>query len=162
MRTPLWLKIFFVVVIVLVVGAVVYGLVLVGSPSQQRAVQFDQRRISDLQGISYAIDSYWQRNKELPSSLEDLRNQQPYTYVSSIRDPLTGELYEYRVQNATTYELCAAFATDTSSEAEEMGMPKPFFEESWDHGIGRQCFTRQVRISVESAAPAIPQSSPIR
>jgi len=148
MRAPIGVRILLGVVILAVIGAVAYGIFLTGSPSQQRSVRSDQRRISDLQGISYAIDSYLQTNKQLPGNLDELRA--PQYYVSSIKDPLTDEPYEYRVIGDTSYELCAVFQTDSSQQAAEF--PRPFSETVWEHGKGRACFELQGR-TVDSTPP---------
>ena len=63
------LKIFVSVVVLVVLAAVVYGFILVGSPASQRVLRFDERRVSDLQSISFALDSYWLRNEQLPEYL---------------------------------------------------------------------------------------------
>ena len=136
------------VVIAVIVLAVGYGLFLVGTPAQQRLLQFDERRVSDLQQITYSIDSYWERNRRLPESLEDLRD--PRYFVSSLSDPKTGEPYEYQTVSEIAYELCAVF------EAEYAGDPyarMPVSESFWYHGIGRTCFTLEVR---KPAAEQVP------
>lgn len=137
------------VVTVAIFLAVVYGLFLVGTPAQQRLIQFDERRVSDLQQITFAIDSYWERNKRLPETLGDLRD--PRYYVQAITDPKMGEPYEYRILNEDRYELCAAFETDSSQYEGEF--PKPFSEQTWNHGAGRTCFTLEVRKPVFEPTP---------
>lgn len=131
-------KLFVWIVVALVIGVVVYGIVLSGSPAKQRSLQFDQTRVSDLQQISFAVDEYWERNTQLPESLEDLRDQR-YTYVRSATDPRTGELYEYRMVSEKSYELCAVFEKDSAEQQEQY--PKPFSEQLWEHGIGHTCFS---------------------
>lgn len=123
--------------------AIVYGLVLVGSPEQQRKEKIDAQRVLDLQSIMYGVDAYWQRNQVLPSSLEDLK-ETSYVYVDSIADPVTREPYEYRSVTGMSFELCAIFdiaSSDRSKIAVPIRYPDPT---SWNHGIGRACFTREV------------------
>ena len=148
---PMGVRVFMGIVMVAVVSAVVYGLTLVGTPAQQRLLQFDERRVSDLQSITYTIDSYWQRNGNLPATLEDLRN--PLYYVNSIQDPKTGESYEYRIVSNTAYELCAVFETDSEMQQDSRAMPKPFSEQIWDHGIGRACFPLEVHKPIDEPIP---------
>jgi len=78
-------KVFLWVIIGVVVLAVGYGIFLVGSPATQRALQFDQRRTSDMQQISFAIDEYWARNQKLPETLEELQDSR-YYFVESIAE----------------------------------------------------------------------------
>jgi type II secretory pathway pseudopilin PulG len=99
-------------VVVLVV--VITGLIISGSPGEQRQVRLDQQRINDLRSLSSQIDAYWQRQGELPTELASLIDG---TRVSSIsRDPNTGQAYE--------------------SQYEE-GSERAF----WDHPAGRHCFS---------------------
>ena len=143
MRAPLGLKIFLGVVILAVVAAVSYAIILVGSPAGQRLIKFDERRVSDLQNISFSLDRFWEGNEELPATLEELR--EPQYFVRSIKDPATEELYEYTVVGENRYELCAVFATDSSARHEEP--PKPFSASTWEHGVGRVCFQLEAKPS---------------
>lgn len=147
-------KTFTGVVSILVVIFIAYGIIINGTPGQQRAFQFDQRRSSDLQQISYAIDSYWQNNEKLPASFDDLKNQQ-YSYIQSVTDPKTGTVYEYRAAEDKAYELCAVFETNSAAIAVRFKTPTPFSERSWDHAQGRVCFEREVQELRKDAVPAL-------
>ncbi|MEK7542301.1 MAG: DUF5671 domain-containing protein, partial [Patescibacteria group bacterium] len=149
-------RVFVGVVTTIIIFAVVYGFFLVGTPASQRLLQFDERRVSDLANITYATDSYWERNKQLPETLEDLRD--PRYYVQSLGDPKTGEPYEYRVISDTAYELCAVFETDSAMQQSKVPTPEPFTRQiwQWNHGIGRTCFTLEVRKPATESPPKIP------
>jgi len=121
------------VVIVVVVAAVIAGVILLDSPAQERLRRLDERRVSDLRELSYAVDVYWTRKGNLPSSLADLSSEE--RVVRELADPETGDPYEYRVLNDKAYELCAVFARDTDTD--ERDSPYMNF---WFHGTGRQCF----------------------
>jgi hypothetical protein len=56
----------------LVVGSIIAGVILVGSPAEGRLQRLDTGRIEGLKGIMVAIDSFWARNERLPASLEVL------------------------------------------------------------------------------------------
>ena len=141
---PRGLKVFVGAVILLVLLALLYAFSVMGSPGKQRALQFDQRRASDIQQISYAIDSYWEKEGKLPLSFEELKTQ-PYLYIQSVKDPKTQQLYEYRVLEGKKYELCAVFETDSSEYQQRAKVPTPFSEEIWNHGIGRTCFEKEAQ-----------------
>jgi hypothetical protein len=147
MNAPLGLKIFVVAVVLSVLLTVGYGIYVVGAPTTQRLVRLDQQRVSDLQNISFAISSYWDRNKELPPSLEAL--QGPQYFVQSIQDPETSQPYEYHILNEDTYELCATFKTNSTQNYE--GSPQSFSERVWNHGIGRGCFQLQAGTSGDTS-----------
>lgn len=149
------IKVFAAVVTALVIVFIGYGIVLSGTPGQQRAFQFDQRRVSDLQQISYAVDAYWERNKVLPASFEDLKDQS-YYYIQSVTDPRTSTVfYEYRVLGEKLYELCATFETDSSKIVARFKTQVPFSEQSWDHAAGRVCFEREVQELRKDVAPSL-------
>jgi len=149
------LKIFVGIVVVVVLAVVVYGFILVGSPSSQRVLKFDERRVSDLQSISLAIDSYWMRNEQLPENLEALQDQR--YFIRSIQDPETEELYEYRILSAAVYELCAVFVVESSPSS------KPSFsDQPWEHDIGRTCFKREVKNPVNFLEPQLIRPIPVQ
>ena len=139
---PRGLKIFVGAVILLVFLSLVFAFSIMGSPGKQRALQFDQRRVSDIQQISHAINSYWEREGKLPLDFEELKTQ-PYLYIQSVKDPRTQEFYEYRVLGDKKYELCAVFETDSSEYQQRSRVKTPFTEQVWEHGIGRACFERE-------------------
>lgn len=113
-------------------GAIVSGLIIVGSPSQARLRRLDERRVRDLVSITRAVNGYWTRNARLPASLGELR-QNPGTDVES-RDPLTSQPYGYDVVGGKTYELCADFQMESREERD------PYSGRFWSHPAGRHCF----------------------
>jgi len=121
------------VVTVVVVAAVIVGIILLDSPAQERLRRLDERRVSDLRELSYAVDVYWTREGHLPASLAELSEEE--RIVRDLADPATGQPYEYRVLDDKVYELCAVFARNTASD--ERDIPYRIF---WFHGTGRQCF----------------------
>ncbi len=139
---PLGAKALAGVVVVLIIGAVSFGISLIGTPGTQRAIQFDQTRISDLQQISFAVDAYWQNNGVLPANFDALKNQQMY-YIQSVSDPKTGNAYGYAITGSKTYELCATFETDSSQYATRLKTPVAFSNQQWNYGKGRTCFSKE-------------------
>jgi len=116
-----------------VLAVIVIAIVLLDSPAQERLGRLDDRRVSDLREIAYAVDAYWTREGTLPSSLEELGNEE--RIVHELADPETGDPYEYRIIGDNVYELCAVFASEM--DAGERDVP---FGYVWFHGPGRQCF----------------------
>ena len=119
-----------------VVGAIVGGLVLIGPPSEERVLRLDQRRVDDLAATSRAVDLYWSRHARLPASLAEL-GQEPGSHVA-LSDPDTGEAYEYQPVEGVNYEVCARFDRETPADGRSSG-------DVWSHGAGRQCFRREAR-----------------
>jgi hypothetical protein len=134
-----------------VVAAVVAGLFVLGSPSEERARRVDARRVAHLQAIAAATDLYWTRHSRLPSSLDELQAE-PGVSINT-RDPASSEFYEYQPRDGGDYELCASF----ERESDETSMARA--SNLWAHGSGRQCFQLEAEeitrnVVAEPVAPA--------
>jgi len=126
-----------VAVLVLVVAlAVIRGIMIIGSPSEERTRRIDSRRVDDLQRISSAVEVYYRRHQQVPASLEELAKEPGLGSME--RDPVNNQAYSYRVLNAMSYQLCATFDRETSD-----GRRADF----WAHGAGQQCFTVNIKSS---------------
>lgn len=117
-----------------VAAAVIAGLVLIGSPAEERMRRIDAKRVSDLRMIVSSIDAYWRRHQLLPSTLEDFANEPNLSPPP--RDPETDQAYEYRALDSTAYEICSVFHLPAAGNRAD-----PDF---WFHAAGRQCFFREV------------------
>jgi hypothetical protein len=84
------------------------GFSIVGTPDVQRGRNKDASTVSNLQSISYAIDSYYRKNSALPSNLNSLGN----TEYLRLTDSESNQPYGYRIRNEKSYELCANFSTE--------------------------------------------------
>lgn len=124
-----------------VVAAVVAAIVVMGSPSAQREIKLDQRRIGDLARIVNAVDGHAkQHDGALPPDLATLAREPGRRLPTT--DPKDGSPYVYERSGALTYRLCATFATDTARTTDDAGYWGP---EEWHHGAGRQCFERKAK-----------------
>ncbi len=121
-------------------GCIVYALVLIGSPGEQRDSRLDEQRVSHLSNIAENIDLYWQINGEMPADLTEMSG--PRYFLDRIHDPERGGRYDYRVLEAPRYELCAVFSTNSTVQGDSN---RRFSERSWDHGKGRHCFELEAR-----------------
>ncbi len=121
---------------VVVVAAFSIGLGVAGTPSVQRGMEADHRRIQDLRAITFAVHSWCQRAgrsaEAVPAALPELIGKG--ILRSQTSDPQTGREYEYRVKTGTVYELCAVFS---DRQEEDQARQIQF----WYHGKGRTCFT---------------------
>ena len=145
-----------------VLASVILSFFLVGSPAHQRAVRFDNQRVSDLQNIQYQVITYWQNKETLPAHLSDLSDS-----VSGFvppTDPDTRAQYEYAVmqykkseQLPLSFELCATFgAKSIENGAPATSYPTPVTApemsgkiitvptDSWSHEAGHVCFERTI------------------
>ncbi len=139
--------------IVIAIAAIVGGFLIVGSPYKQRALRFDNQRISDLSNIQWQIVNYWQQKGKLPASLEDMKDSISGQIIPT--DPenkLTK--YEYTVKGERAFELCATFAEKTqdnkskgssySSRPSYDSYPIDGSNDNWTHEAGRTCFQRTI------------------
>ena len=129
--------VFSIVLSLVVVGAVAWGVVVVGSPSTARLQRLDLRRLEDLQTIFREVQSLCrdpdvkhELKRGLPETLDELAALARSERIS-LTDPATGERYVYAVRDGTSYELCATFALERDSDVEVF----------WNHAPGRHCFT---------------------
>jgi hypothetical protein len=120
-----------------VVVAVAWGAVLVGSPATARLQRFDQQRLGDLQTIFREVQSLChdpdiktELKRALPATLDELASLARSERIN-LTDPETGERYVYAVKDATTYELCATFSLARASDVDVF----------WNHTSGKHCFT---------------------
>lgn len=122
------------VALALVVAAIVAGLVIVGSPSNERARRLDEQRVRALQALTRAVDEYWRVRGRLPASLGELVNEPRIN--ADTKDPLTAQEYVYQTRSQRTYRLCADF----DRPSEDGRVDSPF----WKHPAGRRCFDLDV------------------
>ncbi len=126
-----------------VLGAIVAGFVVVGSPATIRALRFDEQRVNDLQSIQWQLIDYYQRRGALPETLALLKDDISGFHVPV--DPETHEEYEYTRTSASgshSFELCAVFnRADTTAESDMYRDP---WSGNFAHEAGHTCFTRTV------------------
>ena len=118
-----------VVVTVLVIAVVAVGLLLGGSPAEQRLLRFDERRVADLRMLARAVRVHWNRAGELPVALSELADGQNLDRLPL--DPATREDYDYAVTGADGFRLCASFVRPSVN---------PVAQEFWVHTAVRHCF----------------------
>lgn len=134
-------------------GVIVAGFFIIGSPWAQRLVRFDERKVQDLQNIQWQIVNYWQQKGKIPAVLSALEDP-----ISGFRvpvDPETSVPYGYTVLESDAFELCATFnhATSFVSNDKVSRAPMPAFpvavdgfpvSENWTHDAGEVCFERTI------------------
>lgn len=123
---------------VAVIATFAVGLGIAGTPSRQRLIEADNKRVRDLSYLASEIKAWHDRSSanpqraSIPAVLTELQQVQR---ISIPTDPETDGAYEYQPQSTTTYQLCANFATD------DEGVPQgPYASKFWRHAKGRSCF----------------------
>ena len=134
-RLAAWLSSIVVVVVLLA------GLMVSGSPLEQRYQRLDERRTADLRQLVVAIGGYWAEEGGLPGNLDALVDGRRISRLPA--DPVTGAKYGYEVAAPDEYRLCARFDRASSSE-DDGGF--------WAHAAGLQCFSFQASSGVSPGA----------
>ncbi len=132
--------------IVIVVGSILGGFLIAGSPQSARLVAFDQQKVQDLMYIQEKIISYWQAKSQLPPKLSDLRDTLSYINVS-LNDPQTLKPYGYEATGQNSFKLCATFnkASKTYKETNWETQPVSIVGGTignWEHPAGVTCYDR--------------------
>jgi len=102
---------------------------LLGSPTDQRLQRLDERRVSDLQQLAHAVDTYHAQRDVLPEDLEALVDGRRLSRLPT--DPASDQPYRYEPLEDARYRLCASFARASEPES-----PAAF----WRHQAGSTCF----------------------
>lgn len=141
-------KAFIYTMCAVILAAVVSGFVIAGSPKEERARKFDERRVSDLQMIQWEIVEYWRGKQALPESLDILNNSLKGFIVPS--DPETGDIYRYSVKGDNVFEICAKFSRKSSISQKTGKIPRIAYDgyggiqNVWEHDAGEWCFERTI------------------
>lgn len=128
MKTVIQGRILPFIAVVMVAASVLWGLMIIGTPEQQREKKFDEKRIADLQAIAGSIDRYFTRYQSLPVHLDNLEKE-PGSSIRTV-DPKTEIAYTYTRRSVDSYELCAEFSAESDDEIQSM----------WSHHAGHNCF----------------------
>lgn len=130
-----------IAIVLVVLGA---GFWSTGSPIRAKLNSQDLDRLKDLENITRRVQLYYRNHESLPDSLAAC-DINPDTYIERKQDRVTGKAYEYRVMDATHFELGAEFARPyrpddlkgTAAEYPGYGIVNPGF---WRHDSGRATF----------------------
>ncbi len=125
----------------MVIGAVAYGFTSTGSPFYVRMQKFDAKRTADIVAMSYEIQNYYEKNKSLPNSLNDIKQSGSYSSYEII-DPETKKPYTYEPGIGSSYKICANFSTSTLEESGRKSMPVMYgYIDEYIHPKGSTCFS---------------------
>jgi len=141
-----------IIVSVLVALAVISGVIIVGTPGERRAQEFDNQRVSDLASIQSSVLEYWRTQEKLPADMAELKD--PLSYFVEPLDPQTGMQYQYTAIGEYSFELCAEFETKAMSQNQDeftagrySATPTYKYDltnSDWQHSVGKHCFERTI------------------
>jgi hypothetical protein len=123
---------------IVTVLSIVAGASVIDSPARQRLLRLDATRVDQLQSLDTAVRSYRRNHDTLPADFDALAAQPGLDLPR--HDPDNGPDYRYRLLDATHFELCAGFATNSA----ERRRPRYMADDDWVHPAGDYCFRREV------------------
>ncbi len=124
---------------IMVAGAVVYGFTSTGSPFYVRMQKFDTKRTTDISSISYEVQNYYEKNKALPNSIDEIKQSSTYSSFETT-DPETKKPYEYEKGVGSIYKLCANFSTSTLDDVGK-NPNTMYLDKKYLHPKGRYCYS---------------------
>lgn len=145
-----------VVAAILVIGSIMAGFSVLGTPQTQRMLRYDSQKVSDLQNIQWQIVNHWQQKGALPTTLTQLEDP-----ISGFIVPIDSQKevsYEYTRTNNLSFELCATFnkaSDDGRSVTSRAIYPERGINENWQHEVGRHCFERTIDPELYPVRPKI-------
>lgn len=112
--------------VLLILSTIVYGVYVIGTPSEIRKRKLDGQRYTLLNNFTSAIESNLRMNKTLPKDIKELNSNSNYDYYGNTeyKDPETGLPIKYKVEsnvnNNWQYQVCLSFDTshDRSSNSD--------------------------------------------
>ncbi len=131
---------YFAVSMVLTVGSLVAAFFFVESPAEARARNHDTQVLNSFTQIDSALGSYYTQTGKLPATLAQINEQAPYINQITLQDPQSKKMYDYKVLDETTYQLCADFQTDNTKD---MPGQDYTYADRWPHATGYQCLKQK-------------------
>lgn len=133
------LKLFAWPIAAILLAVFVGGLMIAESPKQARDRRFDDRLVSNFYQIDSILGTYYERNKKLPTKLDELIAS-PYFLDSKTLKASDGQEIVYKPGEDGKYQLCATWRTDNQKEdgIRTIGL------ERWPHKAGWQCLDQAI------------------
>ncbi|MFH1412774.1 MAG: DUF5671 domain-containing protein [bacterium] len=137
-------SIYFYLSLILVIASFVTALFFVESPAQARERKHDDMILSDFDRIDSAINEYYRINKELPSALDILVDENKYYLeTENLSNQITEEVYNYEIIKDNDYHLCATFKASTKEKSKDLDM-RYQYNGHWAHEAGYQCLEQTI------------------
>lgn len=136
-----FVRIIFVISLLLVVASFVLSVVYGESPKVARSRKVDQQTISLLDRVESSVNMYYQRNKKLPVDMNELTENSDGMIMKSDFDGKTSDVkIDYMVENNEAYKLCANFEIGS----DEQNIDNDYLGRRWQHNQGYKCFLKRV------------------
>ena len=130
---------------------IVANLAMLGSPYKYKLLQKDFEQINGLQSTNNSIARYYEKNKRLPDSLDQVKTLDPYPYLP--KDINTQDNYKYTRKDETNYTICAYFNLDFPKLPKKgdliydnwrVSAWREYKKEGWVYKSGETCFDKSI------------------
>lgn len=138
---------------ILIVLAIGTAFATFGSPRHQRLSRFDNLRSQHLSSINSSVTEYWRINGQLPASLTEIKQKQPYSQIET--DPETEAEYSYQKTSDLTYKLCAKFGTDTTTAPNDKRTYYNDSQKFYKHPAGDYCIDHSINPKINPTYPTV-------
>ena len=138
---------------VVILGCIIWGFSVLGSPRTQQLIKYDEQKVNDLQNINNAVTSYYSTKGTLPKTLNDLGGGN--YYITQV-DAQTQKSYEYQTTGVVTYNLCADFNKATPDYGKPNMYMRPIGYISWTHPAGHYCFEQTINPNTYTKGAPVP------
>lgn len=108
---------------------------ITGGPLQARLRDQDRQRVSDLRDIYRSVSSFSREQGRLPATLDEC-NSNPGTFISALKDPVTGETYGYKTMGDNSFTLTATFNLPSRIPSSGRNTYDPQGDSFWKHEGG--------------------------
>lgn len=140
----IYMKIFGYGSLLIVAVSLGVSFVYVESPAATRNRKQDEAIVNKFDQIDTAVNAYYDENKKMPASLEELKKDRKYLYdEESTIDSVSKKSFEYKVSAKDAYELCAEFKMSNKDKNTQ----NDYINGRWPHDAGRQCIKQVVHIN---------------
>lgn len=130
--------IYFYATLAIVVISLVASFFFVESPTTARNRIRDDQVLAKFDMIDAAINTYYTDNNKFPASLDLLITEKRLQSENDIKDPVTGQKFDYKPGKDKIYELCATFLS--SNQQPDFGN---YYQSRWLHNAGYQCLSQR-------------------
>ena len=153
------IKAYFLGSIVIVLTALIASFFFIDSPRTVRMQKYDQNIVNKFSQISNGINSYYGEKGRLPPDLNTIvKDSSAYALTENeATDPGTNKIFEYKIINNTSYELCSTFKTENKSQANKFSSADfyPYLDTRWLHESGYRCLKQRVITEFDKTRPII-------
>lgn len=132
---------FFIISLFITVGSLIAAFFVVESPSEARSRRHDLEVLNNFSQIDSTISNYYAEKSTVPENLAELDGQIPYLNAAALKDPKSGNEYEYKKISDNEYQLCANFETNNTLPGDTQEYA---YTDRWPHAEGYQCLTQKV------------------